>query len=99
MRDPNWKCQRSGNCCRYIAGEDEWTYGKLNKEQKKAVEKQMEPVERGCEALATREGTLVCLNQYLFGLEAKPEGCRDFVHRCGMTIKVKELVDKRVEGE
>ncbi len=95
MIDKNWKCERCGDCCRYVAGENEWTYAALTEEQRETIEKEMESTERGCKALAMRENELVCLGQYLFGIKGKPPGCSKFTHRCGMTTKVKELIEAR----
>ncbi len=95
MKDKNWECKRCGDCCRYVAWDDEWTYGTLTEAQRKTIESQLELTNKGCKALAVREGELVCLSQHLFGLEAKPEGCRDWAQRCGMTEKVKELINNR----
>jgi len=95
MIDENWKCERCGDCCRYVAGDDEWTYSTLTAEQRAEVESNMEPVKRGCKALVIRDGLSVCLNQALFGVEAKPKGCRAFARRCTMTAQVKELIEAR----
>ncbi len=96
MRDKNWKCVRCGDCCRYVAAEDEWMYATLTEEQRKTIEEQLDLTNRGCKALVSRDGEWVCLSQYLFGLDAKPLGCSKFSHRCGMTAKVKELIENRV---
>ncbi len=95
MIDPNWKCERCGDCCKYVAGKDEWTYATLTEKQKETIKKQLKFTDRGCEALAMRDDAWVCLNQYLFGVDAKPPGCSKFSHRCEMTAKVKELIKNR----
>ncbi|MCP5006515.1 MAG: hypothetical protein GY941_21635 [Planctomycetes bacterium] len=95
MIDKNWKCTRCGDCCRYIASEDEWTYALITDEQKKLIEAELEPTENGCQALVKRDGKWACLGQYLFGIEGKPVGCNEYTHRCGMTAKVKDLIISR----
>ena len=97
MNDPNWICERCGDCCRYVAGEDEWTYATLTDEQKESIKERMEPVERGCKALVMIDGKSTCIGQYLFGIGAKPPGCASFTYRCGMTAKVKELIINRTQ--
>jgi len=91
MIDPNWKCKRCGDCCRYVASEDEWIYATLNAEQRAIIEEQLEHTGQGCSALVEREGRQVCLGQYLFGLNGKPPGCSKFSHKCEMTAKIKGL--------
>ncbi len=95
MIDKNWKCKRCGDCCRYVAVEDDWLIATLTEEQRQTITEEMEPVERGCKALVMRDGKATCLGQYLFGQEAKPAGCRRWSRRCGMVAKVKELIDNR----
>ncbi len=96
--DREWECVRCGDCCRYVAGEDEWVYAELSEEQREVVEEQLDLANRGCKALVRREGEWVCLGQYLFGVGGKPPGCRKFVQRCGMTAKVKVLVESRAQA-
>jgi len=95
MIDKNWKCLRCGDCCKYVAGSEEWTYATLTGAQIEAIEAKMQPVERGCKACIVVDGQSVCLNQFLFGIEAKPDGCVKFTHRCKMTQKVKQLIKNR----
>ena len=88
-----WKCKRCGDCCKYLAETDEWENG-VNSEQKEKMKAIVERTERGCEALVKVNGEYTCLSQYLFNV--KPEYCRTFgEHKCAMTTKVKEVVDKR----
>ncbi len=97
MKDSNWKCKRSGDCCRYIADEDEWTHAVLTKEQRSAIEERMEPVDKGCKALVMRDNVWTCLGQELFGLSGKPENCSKFIQRCEIALKIKELKRRRLE--
>ena len=92
-----WECNRCGDCCKYVAGKDEWKYAEISKTQMQVIGSIVTATDYGCEALVDNCGKYSCLVHSLYGFEGKPPGCRGFTEiRCNMTAKIKEVVKARL---
>ena len=92
-----WECKRCGDCCHLLAEKEHWKSASLNNHEKEMISMGVQENESGCESLIKTNGKFSCLSQQLFGLRAKPQGCKDFTRgRCMMTTKVKQLLNIRI---
>jgi len=95
-----WQCKRCGDCCKLIGDTDEWKNVQLGLRKQETIERFTRLDVRGCEALVKTNGNHSCLNQLLYGHDAKPKGCQDFSRgRCQMTARIKQLLIMRESNE